>query len=488
MTKVKVQTIILAAGRSSRLRSGRSKLLEPVCGQPLLLYITKLFDKLSLPMTVVIGYEGDAIGNLLAENHPGNPITYAVQEVQRGTGHALLCSQKEWHADHILVVNGDMPLIPESLLTRLISQHETNEAAVTFVTAHNADPSLEGYGRVINKDGRIKIVEARDFSGDTHEHCCINAGIYLFNVSFLKEHIKNLSTHNAAQEFYITDLIKIASDHQHKVETISTSFDTIRGVNTYRELWAAEQIKRSELIAFHMDNGVRFCSPQNVHLDLDISIAPGAIIGNGVRIAQGAVIAENCVIEPFCIIANATLKKNVYIRSHTIIQNSTIMEEAIVGPFAHVHEGTLIGSESELGNFVEIKRSTVGVGTKAKHLTYVGDATIGDRVNIGAGTVFCNYDGKNKHATTIDDDAFIGSNNTLIAPITIGKGAFTAGGSVITKDVPRDALAIGRAIQVNKEGYAHRLHSKEQPANESETQGSKTVSFIAAMKVEHNTL
>jgi bifunctional UDP-N-acetylglucosamine pyrophosphorylase / glucosamine-1-phosphate N-acetyltransferase len=486
MTKVKIQTIILAAGKSSRFRSGKSKLLEQICGQELLLYVTTLFERLLIPITVVVGHEKKLIEELVRAKHSNTVINFITQAEQNGTGHALFCSQSTWTAENILVINGDMPLVTESLLQRLIKQHETNNATITFVTAHNADPSLEGYGRVIHDNNHIKIVEARDFSGDTHEHCCINAGIYLFNSSFLKEHSKHLTTHNAAHELYITDLIKIASDHGHKVETISTSFDTIRGVNTYRELWIAEQLKRSELISLHMNNGVRFCSPQNTQLDLNVSIAPGTIIGNGVHIAEETSIDEQCIIEPFCTISNSKIGKKVIIRSHTVIKNSTIMDQAVIGPFAHLHEGSSIETKSAVGNFVEIKRSSVGTATKIKHLTYVGDAILGDNVNIGAGTIFCNYDGKNKHTTTVKDHAFIGSNNTLIAPVTLGKNCYTAGGSVINKDVPDNALAIGRATQVIKENYTISLQDKEKSTHPSEKYDKEKISFIAAMKIENN--
>ena len=239
------------------------------------------------------------------------------------------------------------------------------------------------------------------------------------------------------------------------------AFDEMRGVNTLEELWAVEHIKKSELISFWMSQGVRFMAPTTNHLDTHCFIGRDTVISTGVHLLGTTTIGNNCQIEPYSIIKDSIIGDNTIVKSHSVISDSTLAENALVGPFAHISQSTL-EAQSCIGNFVEVKRSTIGTSSKAKHLTYIGDARIGNQVNIGAGTIFCNYDGKKKHLTIVEDNCFIGSNNTLIAPLTINKSAYTAAGSVINKDVPSFALAIGRALQTNKEDYARKLH-KEKP-------------------------
>lgn len=491
--KPTIQGVVLAAGKATRFRSHKSKLLEPLCGRPMIGYVTQLLQSCDIPTTYVIGYQAQIVQQTIESSlhHNDTRTAFVLQEEQKGTGHALMVSQPTWTHDHILVMNGDMPLVTQDTVNRLIEKHVASKAAVTFVIAHNADPDQKGYGRVVKDESSIKIVEAKDFSGDIHEHCCINAGIYIFDRRFLETYIRTLTPENAAKELYITDLVHIASNQKLVVETVTTSFDQVRGVNTFKELWTAEQIKRGELISYHMEHGVRFASPHTVHIDIDITIGAGSTIGSGVRIEQGTHIGANCVIEPLVILAHATIEDNCTVYSHSIIRNATIKKNAHIGPFAHIHEGTIIEPGSIIGNFVEIKRSTIGAESKAKHHAYISDTTVGKKVNIGAGTITCNYDGTSKHQTIIEDEAFIGSNNTIIAPITIGKKAYTAGGSVINQNVPDNALAIGRAHQVNKPDYAQRIkeksHSTKHHLPQDDDQDRDEYSFIGALKdTSHN--
>jgi bifunctional UDP-N-acetylglucosamine pyrophosphorylase/glucosamine-1-phosphate N-acetyltransferase len=491
--KPTIQGVVLAAGKATRFRSHKSKLLEPLCGRPMIVYVTDLLQSSNIQTTYVVGYQAHTVQQTIESSLTDHDThaTFVLQEEQKGTGHALLISQPTWTGDHILVMNGDMPLITRETLNQLIEHHLIAQASATFVIAHNADPDQKGYGRIVKQNNSIKIVEAKDFSGDLNEHCCINAGIYIFERKFLEHHINALTQNNAAHEFYITDLIQIASDNNLRVETVTTSFDQIRGVNTFKELWAAEQIKRGELISNHLDHGVRFGSPHTVHIDIDITIGAGTTIGSGVRIEQGTHIGSNCVIEPLVILDNATIEDNCTVYSHSIIRNAVVKKNAHIGPFAHIHEGTIIETGSIIGNFVEIKRSTFGAESKAKHHAYISDTTVGKKVNIGAGTITCNYDGTSKHHTTIEDEAFIGSNNTIIAPITIGKKAYTAGGSIINQNVPDNALAIGRAHQVNKLDYAKKIKEKSHGAKHTlpldDDQDQDEYSFIAALKDRSHT-
>lgn len=456
MFENKVQAIVLAAGKSTRFNSGRTKLSERICGQEMILYATALLQKIHIPTTVVTGYARDIVESIIMKRH-GTALNFVVQNEQNGTGHALLCTKPIWNKEALLIINGDMPLITEDVIERLAQKHFESNAHITFVTAHNSDPSLKGYGRVVQEDHKIRIIEPKEFHGDTHEHCCINAGIYMFNKNFLTQSIEKLERSAITNEFYLTDLIKIASQAGQIIKTLNVPFDTVRGVNDFKELWTVEQIKRSEIISHWMSKGVRFYSAQSVHIDLDASIGLGSYIGAGVHIINGSTIGSNCQIEAFSIINHSKIADNVTVFAHSIITDSLIEESCKIGPFAHIEADSIVHNNAVIGNFVQLKKTKVGAKTKAKHLSFIGNAQIGGNVNIGAGTITCNYDGVTKHTTTIEDNVFIGSNNTLVAPVTISKNSYTAAGSVITNNVPENALAIARSRQLNKEGYAQKI-------------------------------
>lgn len=352
-------------------------------------------------------------------------------------------------------------MLTKKLLANFCKKHLEKNAAISFVTTHNPQPSPSSYGRIIVQENAVKIIEAKDLKDEQYESCCINAGIYIFKKEFLEKHLSMLNNTNNAQEFYITDLVKIGSDLGLKIETINASFDHIRGINTFKELWIAEQIKRSELISYWMKQGVRFDVAQSTHIDANVTIGNGTRIGAGVNLLNSTNIGKNCIIEPFCIIDQTLISDNVTIKSHSVLNNVKIENNAILGPFAHIRNKSTIKESAQIGNFVEVNRSTIGKESKAKHLTYLGDTTIGIQSNIGAGTITCNYNGKEKYQTIIKDHVFIGSNNTLVAPVTIEKDSYTAAGSTITKNVPTKALAIARSRQTNKEGYAEKIIAKK---------------------------
>ena len=478
-----IQAIILAAGKSTRFNTEKTKLAATICGQAMILFSTKLLQSLHIPTTVVVGYQQEVIKNIIIAEH-GDSINFVVQEEQKGTGHALSITKNLWHHEHILVMNGDVPLVTAETITTLYEEHIKNNAAISFVTSSNPDHSGKAYGKVIKTDTHIEIVEAKDFIGNPHEHYYINAGIYLINKNFLHNYIASLNTNNASNEFYITDLVKIASSNNHAVVTTVAPFNTIRGINTHQELWVTEQVKQAELITYWMDNGVRFSVAHQVHLDLHVTIGQGSRISGGVHLLGNTSIGNNCTIAEFSSLENTTLEDNVTIHPHCLIKNALIQSGAQVGPFAHLRSNVTIGKNSVIGNFVEVKNSIIGADTKAKHLTYIGDATVGSHVNIGAGTVTCNYNGLNKHKTVIKDNAFIGSNNALVAPVTIGDNAFTAAGSTITVDVPDNALAIARAHQINKNEYAKEL--KNQPLKKDNL-AADNFSFLGARVIHPDT-
>ena len=449
-----MQAIILAAGKSTRFGFGKTKLLEPICGQSMILYPVYLFESLGMPFTFVVGYQKEEIQSCV-QAAVTYPVSFVVQEEQRGTGHALMCTRDTWRERTILIINGDMPLITKDVIDALVKNHTETGAVISFITSHYSDAASSGYGRVIQKKGGIEIVEARHLTEDSITECCINAGIYLIDKTFLDQAIDALGENELTHEFYITDLVKMASDVGYVVSTVSVLFDVIRGVNTLQELWAVEHIQRSALIKYWMERGVRFLMPQYVHIDNKVVIGAGTFIGSGVQIRGTTAIGNNCTIEAFTLLDNVTVGDNVTIFSHSVISDSYIKDHTYVGPFAHVHNCSTLESMSVVGNFVEVKNSVIGEHTKAKHLSYLGDACLGKKVNIGAGTITCNYDGVQKQSTVIEDNVFIGSNNTLVAPLFIHKNSFTAAGSTITKNVPEYTLAFGRSHQINKEGYMY---------------------------------
>ncbi len=480
-----LQAIVLAAGKSTRFKTGKSKLVEKVCGQEIILFSIKLLESLHIPTTIVVGFQKESVINTIHE-HVTTPVHFVTQEEQRGTGHAVRCTKSNWYADNILILNGDVPLITSDIIQQLYETHQNNNAAISFVIAHNTDTS-EGYGRVVIKDDIVSIVEAKEFTGDANEHCCINAGIYLISRSFLEHYISQLDQHQEKQEFYLTDLVLLASKNKLGVKTISAPFDRVRGINTLKELWSTEQVQRGELINYWMLNGVRFSIAQNVHIDLEVSIGSGTEIGAGVQLRKGTNIGSDCRIGDFSVIENSVIADKAIVHSHSVITDSKIETHAEVGPFAHVRNHALIGTNSVIGNFVEVKKSIIGSKTKAKHLSYLGDAHIGNDVNIGAGTITCNHNGSKKNVTTINDGAYIGTNNSLVAPVTIGKNAYTAAGSTITEDVPSQALAIARARQVNKEGYAQKLREKQIQKKDDEVKDAISAApFHAAIRAKND--
>lgn len=454
-----LQAVILAAGRSSRFNTQNSKLSFPLCGQELISYPAKLLSNLSIPMTFVVGFQKEKIQKIITL-HQIPHVSFIEQKEQKGTGHALWCTQKNWTKDHILVMNGDVPLVTQEVIKHLTTKHVHCNAAISFVTTLSTSQCSAGYGRVIKENGCIKIVEARNFIGERSPEQPLNAGIYLIKRSFLEQAISDLKPNEKTGEIYITDLVAYAQNKQLPVATINAPFDTVRGVNTLKELWALEHIKRSEIITHWMDKGVRFAAPQTVIIDLNVTIGPDTFIDSNVTLLQNTHIGCNCFIGHGSHIYNAHIKNSVKIHPYSVIDSSQIFDHAQIGPFAHIRGTSTIQNNAFIGNFVEVNRSHIGSHTKAKHLAYLGDAYTGEKTNIGAGTITCNYNGVSKHQTVIEDGAHIGSNNSLVAPVTIGKNSLTAAGSTITENVPENALALGRARQTTKTEYAQVLRNR----------------------------
>lgn len=458
------RAIILAAGRSTRFKTKKSKLLFNICGQSMIMYPLRVFQSLAIPSTVIVGYQADAVQHEVGKSGIAD-VNFVLQEQQLGTGHALACSQSTWDADEILIMNGDMPLVTSELIEALLKQHRDSQSTVSFFATDAFDP--RGYGRIVEEEGSVRVVEQKDCTEEQRKISLVNAGVYVMQRSFIEQYVETLSQSSVTGEVYLPDLIAIAGKQGLGVTMMMVPFDNVRGVNTLQELWEVEQIKRSEFIKKWMAHGVRFELAQSIHIDMNVEIGAGSFIGTGVHLLGNTKIGEECFVGAFSIIEDTTIEDSTTIHSHSVIQHSTIGSQVHVGPFARLRDHVIVGDHVEIGNFVEMKNSHIGDNSKTKHLSYIGDARIGSKVNVGAGTITCNFDGVKKNVTVIEDNAFIGSNNTLIAPLNIGTGAYTAAGSTLTQDVPSDALAIARDRQVNKLGYASKLRAEmKQDANQ----------------------
>jgi bifunctional UDP-N-acetylglucosamine pyrophosphorylase/glucosamine-1-phosphate N-acetyltransferase len=485
MEHTSTQAIVLAAGNANRFKTKKNKQLEPICGKPMVIYQLHMLNSLSIPTILVLGENKDETLKQTVQHYKIKDLSFATQKQQLGTGDAVASAKDQLTSNLVLILNGDMPLISADIIKTLYKKQKETSATIAFLSTNVIDPT--GYGRVINDSGKIYIIEDKECTNEQKEISTINAGAYLVDGEFLKHELSHLLKSSLTGEYYITDIVNHASEQGKIVTTFNVPYDNVRGVNTLEELWAVEQIKRAEIIRHWMLNGVRFELAQSTHVDHDVTIKAGSYIGSGVHLKKGTTIGESCTIQAYSILENATLENNVIVDYHSVIQDSTLQANAHVGPFARLRNNAIIGEDAQIGNFVEVKNSTIGTKSKAKHLAYLGDATLGQNVNIGAGTITCNHDGANKHKTVIDSNAYIGSNNTLIAPLHIQEGAYTAAGSTINKDVPKDALAIGRAKQENKEDYATKL--REKIKKNSDSSKNDKHSFVGATKsknFEHN--
>lgn len=449
--------VILAAGQGTRMKSNLYKVLHPVCGKPMVEHVVDNISKLQVnEIVTVVGF-----GAEIVRQHLGGKSSFVIQEEQLGTAHAVM-QAKEALGDQkgtTLVICGDTPLITSETMSALIKQHEETGAKATILTAIAENPN--GYGRIIrNSDGAVeRIIEHKDAN---EEELCIheiNAGTYCFDNETLFEALENVTNENTQGEYYLPDVIAILTAKNELVTAFQTDdFEETLGVNDRVALSEAERIMRKRINEGHMRNGVTLIDPANTYIDQDVMIGQDTVIFPGSCISGKTMIGEGCEIGPNTEISNCEISHNTKI-CQSAVYDSVIGANVKIGPFAHIRPETTIDDEAKIGNFVEIKKSKFGKGSKASHLSYIGDADIGKDVNIGCGSITVNYDGQNKHLTKIEDSVFVGCNSNLVAPVTIKKGSYIAAGSTITDDVPKDALAIARARQVNKENYAKKLNS-----------------------------
>jgi bifunctional UDP-N-acetylglucosamine pyrophosphorylase/glucosamine-1-phosphate N-acetyltransferase len=386
-----------------------------------------------------------------------------VQEPQLGTAHALLMTEPALrHASGtVVLLSGDVPLLASNTLKTLVERHDSARAAATVVTAAVDDPT--GYGRIVRSGEKIaRIVEHRDATEAERLIQEINSGIYAFRLDGLFDALKNIAAENAQGEYYLPDVIALYRSQGRGVETVTVNdADEIRGINSRMELAAVGRIVRQRKNTELMAAGVTIEDPQTTYVDPDVTIGPDTVVHPGVSIEGRTTIGRGCEIHSGARIVDSRLGDRVTVRNHCVINNSSLENDSAVGPFAHLRESVVVREHARIGNFVELKKTTLGAGSKAMHLAYLGDAQIGQNVNIGAGTITCNYDGVNKNQTTIEDGAFIGSDSQLVAPITIGKGAYVGSGTTVRENVPAGALAVSAGKQRNIDGWVANRKKRE---------------------------
>ena len=448
--------VVLAAGKGTRMKSSLPKVLHPAAGLPLIEHVLRTADRVSpASVVIVVGHQADEVRAGL-RSRPD--LQFALQEPQLGTGHALLQAERALSgaAGTVVLLSGDVPLLTAATLQRLVDHHVATGAAATVLTAEVDDPT--GYGRIERRDGRIAaIVEHKDASPEQRIIREINSGIYAFDIAPLFDALRQIGSANAQGEYYLPDLVGIYRDRGLRVETVTLDQPVeILGVNSRKELAQVAQALRAARNDELMANGVTIVDPATAYIGPDVTIGQDTVIHPNVYLEGRTTIGARCEIQCGVRIVNSVLADEVFVNSYCVITDSQIERGADIGPFAHVRPKSHLGEDTHVGAFVELKKTRLGRGTKAGHLAYLGDAVIGEQVNVGAGVITVNYDGKTKHQTTVEDGAFIGSDAQLIAPVTVGRRGYVAAGSSITEDVPAGALAIGRGRQVNKPGWVEK--------------------------------
>jgi bifunctional UDP-N-acetylglucosamine pyrophosphorylase/glucosamine-1-phosphate N-acetyltransferase len=447
--------IILAAGEGKRMRSRQPKVLHRLCGRPLIGYPLRIARTLADRIVIVVPPNADEVAALA-----GPDVRTVVQRERLGTGHAALQAREACGDGTILVLPGDMPLLTAETIERLVRHHSAAGAAATLLTAVVDSPY--GYGRVLRQRGRVtRIVEERDATDDQKKINEIGTSVYCFDARKLWPALAEVRPDNEQGEHYLTDVVGILLRSGARIEavTVPDAAEAV-GINDRRQLAAVAAIQRRRILDHLMESGVTILDPASTYIEDTVTIGADTVVYPQVVLEGTTEIGGECVIGSGCHVSASRIGDRVRLKPYCVLTDAVVEEEAELGPFCHLRPQVHIGARARIGNFVELKKSRIGRGTKANHLAYIGDATVGDNVNIGAGAITCNYDGQAKHETKIGDQAFIGTNASLVAPLTIGEGAYIGSGSVITKDVPPGALALERSPQVVKAGWAERRRAQ----------------------------
>jgi bifunctional UDP-N-acetylglucosamine pyrophosphorylase / glucosamine-1-phosphate N-acetyltransferase len=448
-----LHVVILAAGKGTRMKSARPKVLHTIAGRPMIEYTLATASALK-PQSIVVVVGHEAAAGPRAVSRPRG-LTGVVQEPQRGTGHALLTAEPllAGASGTVILLSGDAPLLKASTLKTLVETHRNAKAAATVVTSVVEDST--GYGRIVRSGQNIaRIVEERDASSAERQIREINSSIYAFELHGLFDALRSVGAENAQREYYLPDLVEIFLQRGKSVETLCVPDpDEIRGINSRTELAAVSRIVRDRKTADLMAAGVTIEDPATAYIDADVTIGADTTLHPGVSLEGRTTIGAGCEIHSGVRIVDSQIGDRVTVLNHCLITESRIANDARIGPFAHLRSEADVRDGARVGNFVELKKTVLGPGSKSMHLAYLGDATIGEKVNVGAGVITCNYDGVKKHQTVIEDGAFVGSDTQLIAPVTVGKGAYIGTGTTVRENVPGGALAVSAGKQRNIDGW-----------------------------------
>ncbi|MEB8211448.1 bifunctional UDP-N-acetylglucosamine diphosphorylase/glucosamine-1-phosphate N-acetyltransferase GlmU [Staphylococcus succinus] len=445
------RAIVLAAGKGTRMKSKKYKVLHEVAGKSMIEHVVDNVKRSGVEQLVtIVGHGAESVKETL-----GDASLYSFQEEQLGTAHAVKMASEHLQDKQgtTLVVCGDTPLITTETLKALVDHHEQNQAQATVLSATAPNPF--GYGRILRDSDNhlIKIVEQKDATENEREINEISSGIFAFDNQVLFDKLNHVKNDNVQSEYYLPDVLSLILEDKGSVEVYHTDdFDEIMGVNDRLMLSEAESAFRQRINEYHMKNGVTIIDPATTYIGVNVKIGEDTVIEPGVKLVGYSEIGEDVIIGQYTEITNSSIGSNVTIKQ-SVINESNVDDYATIGPFAQLRPGADLGKKVKVGNFVEVKKSIIKDGAKVPHLSYIGDAEIGERTNIGCGSITVNYDGINKFKTSIGDDVFIGCNTNLVAPVTLGNRAFVAAGSTITDNVPNDSLALGRARQTTKEGY-----------------------------------
>ncbi|MDY0300315.1 MAG: bifunctional UDP-N-acetylglucosamine diphosphorylase/glucosamine-1-phosphate N-acetyltransferase GlmU [Trichlorobacter sp.] len=447
--------IILAAGKGTRMKSATAKVLHETAGRPLLAWPMAAAQNAGVNRIVIVaGHQAEQVQQCFSHREG---VTIALQKEQLGTGHAVACalpSLADQQDGTVLLLCGDTPLLTAETVQNLVAQHNNSSVAITVLTAKIPDPF--GYGRIV-RDGNgqvLRIVEQKDATDAELAINEINSGIYCINLAFLREYTGKISNDNAQGEYYLTDLVALAVANKLGCNAMLTDdYHEVMGVNDRIQLAEAASVLRRRINKKLMLSGVTLIDPEHTYIDADVTIGCDTVIWPGCVLRGNTVIGDNCLLESNVQVVDCQIGQRVHLKNSSVLEESKLADEVVVGPMAHLRPSTELAEQVKIGNFVETKKIKMGKNSKASHLTYLGDATVGSDVNIGCGTITCNYDGKNKYQTIIGDRVFIGSDVQLVAPVKVGSGALVAAGTTVTVDVPENALSLSRTPQLNKEGW-----------------------------------
>lgn len=464
--------IVLAAGQGTRMRSARAKVLHEVLGRPMVGWVLDAALEAGVDALVpVVGHQAEDVEAWIRAAYPGVELAFCLQARQLGTGDAVrVALEATADAETALILCGDTPALDPAEIAALLKDHDDAQRDLTVASFYADDPT--GYGRVVRSetDEVLRITEERDATDEERLIDEVNAGIYVVRRSLLEAAISQLSPQNAQGELYLTDIVASLAEAGRAVDAyVLSDPERAMGVNTRAQLVEAEWLLSSKTIETLLESGVVVQDPTNLRVEHGIAVGPDTILGAGVQLLGNTSVGAGCHIEAGCILRDTSVGDSVHIKPYVVAEQSSLADGAVAGPFTHLRPASTIGPGARVGNFVEMKKTHLGPGSKANHLSYLGDCWVGEGVNVGAGTITCNYDGTNKHKTVLEDGVFIGSDTQLVAPVTVGARATVAAGTTVTEDVPAGSLALSRTRQVNREGYDEAYRTPREEAGKKGT-------------------